>query len=386
MRKFGWLSLMLSAGAMIGCGSDPAPTPTPTVDVPVVTDTAVATDTPPTPTDVRPTDVPRDTAPADAGASRAGAACTMPDPMGGADPACGDGELLCIPTPSTPICTSGCENNPSQTNERTQCGGAGSTCLTQGDGMNARSNCFASCRTAGTTAATGACRAGFVCTGWWFTHMGGTPDATGCFPHCSQNSDCPMGSMCNARTGTCGATGVDMTRLPDGSPCNPRMTAMVPGETQARNIQCRGICFSTSSDAPTQGICGSLMNIRASTMCYDDPENVAARAPQGTDNLAICIWRNCTSNSDCRSPHICRFPEDASDMPISDADPLCDFPTPAQRTGIVGDAGAPADAATDRPATTDAPAADVTPATDAATATDAGAADVSAATDGGSAG
>lgn len=397
MRKFGWLSLMLSVGFAVGCG-DSTGNPTPTDDAPAVTDTPVVTDTQ-TPTDVRDSgpDVRTDTGPVDAGTSRAGAACTMPDPMGGMDPACGDGDLVCVATQSTPICTNVCENNASQAMERAACGGNGSTCLTVGDGATAQSLCAASCRPAGTTAATGACRAGFVCTGWWFTHAMGTPDSTGCYGFCDADSQCGTGMRCNARTGDCGATGVDTTRLPDGAPCNPRTTVMVPGEAQPRNIQCRGICFRTDNDA-THGICGSLMNTRASTMCPDDPDNVAPRAPQGnTDNLAVCIWRGCTSNADCRSPHICRYPEGADMMPITELDPTCDYPTTAQRTGIVGDGGAPTDAATDaptdRPATdvpaTDVPATDV-PATDVGTdsatvPTDAGT-DAATATDGGAAG
>ena len=268
-------------------------------------------------------------------ASRAGAACTMPDPMGGMDPACGT-DLVCIPTGTTPICTAGCEDDPSsQANERAQCGGTGSTCLTQGDAMP-NSICAAACRPAGTTAATGACRSGFVCTGWWYTHAGGTPDTTGCFPFCSQNSDCgagAVGSLCNARTGACGTTGVDTTRLPDGSPCNPTITVMVPGSTTPRNVQCRGICFSTSSMRPTEGTCGSFINLRVATGCPDDPTNITPRVPMGTDNLAICIFRGCSRNSDCRSPHICRYPEDATGMPVTDAPTTCDYPTTAQRTG-----------------------------------------------------
>ena len=138
---------------------------------------------------------------------------------------------------------------------------------------------------------------------------------------------------CNARTGTCGTTGVDTTRLVDGSPCNPTITVSVPGSTTPQNIQCRGICFRAGT--ATQGICGSLINAAVSTTCADDPVNVAPRAPMGTDNLAICIWRNCTRGTDCRAPHICRYPEDAANLPVTDADPLCDYPTSAQPRSIL---------------------------------------------------
>ena len=63
MRKFGWLSLMLSVGFAIGCG-DSTGTPTPTDDASTGNDTPVVTDTQ-TPTDVRDTrnDVTTDTGP-----------------------------------------------------------------------------------------------------------------------------------------------------------------------------------------------------------------------------------------------------------------------------------------------------------------------------------
>ena len=374
MRKFGWLSTLLMSAA-IGCGSDPpVNTPTPDAMTPgddVTMEAAVQEEVG---TDAR-TDVRVDTrADADAAvvvdgpASNAGRPCTMPDPMGGMDPACGD-TLVCIPTGTTPMCTTNCENDASQVTERSSCGGTGSTCLTQGDGDTASSICTASCRPGAMTVATGACRAGQVCTGWWYTHSGARPDATGCFPFCSTNADCGTGAagmVCNARTGSCGMTAVDTTRLPDGSPCNPMMRVTVPGEMTARNIQCRGICFSTSSARPTQGICGSFINTRIATACPDDPDALEPRAPQGADNLAICIFRGCTTNSDCRSPHICRYPEDAMGMPATDNPPTCDYPSTAQPMGIPGDGGMTGDAAVDAApgdaAPADAPRPDAAPA------------------------
>ncbi len=279
--------------------------------------------------------------PADGASSNAGRACTMPDPMGGTDPLCG-ASLQCIPTGTSPICSGTCEDNASQATERAACGGTGSTCLTQGEGAMANSICTAACRPTAMTVATGACRNGFVCTGWWYTRMGGRPDSTGCFPFCSTNADCGAGApgmVCNARTGSCGMNGVDMTRLPDGSPCNPRMTVMVPGSMRPQNVQCRGICFGTSSARPTEGICGSFINTRVATGCPDDPDGINPLAPMGTDNLAICIFRSCTTNADCRSPHVCRYPEDAAGTPATDREPTCDYPTTAQPSGIRGDGG-----------------------------------------------
>lgn len=263
--------------------------------------------------------------------SRAGAACTNPDPMGGVDPACGTGSLVCVDTQSTPICTNVCENNASQTNEQAQCEGAGSTCLTVGDGATAQSLCAAACRP---SSGASACRAGFICTGWWFTHAMGTPDSTGCYGFCTSNAQCTGGMLCNSRTGDCGTTGVVTSRLADGSPCNPTITVTVPGETNPRNVQCRGICFRADSTS-THGICGSMLNQAVSTSCPDDPANVLPRAPTGgTDNLAICLWRNCTRNSNCTSPHICRYPEDSSGTAITTLDRTCDYPTASQSTGV----------------------------------------------------
>ncbi len=333
-------SVFLSGGALEDAGDEPIIDVFSPPDAVVPVDSAIR--------DVRPTDSPVATDRVDAGTvdastSRAGAPCTMPDPMGGADPACGDGGLLCVPTWSLPMCTNFCTNNASQADERSQCGGAGSTCLTSGDGTNARSNCAASCRPSGSTTATGACRAGFICTGWWFTHAAGAPDSTGCYGFCNTDSHCGTGMHCNTHTGECSATGTDMSRLPDGSPCDPNFRVMVPGSDTPQNIQCRGICFRIGTST-TQGICGSMINTRASTMCPDDPDNVIARAPSGgTDNLAVCLWRNCTANANCRAPLICRYPEDASGTPVTDADPVCDYPTTVQRVGIVGDAGTPTD-------------------------------------------
>jgi hypothetical protein len=375
MRKLEWLSTLLVAAA-VGCGSSgggntnppapDAPAPDAEMEASVQPDVSMGTD-------ARADARPDASVSADVPPSNAGRACTMPDPMGGMDPACGD-SLVCLPTGTTPFCSNQCENDASQANERMACGGAGSTCLTQGDPPNANSICTAACRPTAMTVATGACRPGFVCTGWWYTHMGGRPDSPGCFPFCSQNSDCGMGApgpMCNARTGSCGTTGVDMSRLPDGSPCNPMMTVMVPGEMRPRNVQCRGICFATSSANRTQGICGSFINTRVATACPDDPDNIDPRAPMGADNLAICIFRNCTTNADCRSPHVCRYPEDAMGMPVTDAPTLCDYPSMRQPMGIPGDGGTTGDASTDA-----SPPRDATPG-DASTSTDAAPADAS---------
>lgn len=183
----------------------------------------------------------------------AGGPCTQ----GGSE--CGD--LMCQDVGASGFCTGTCTEG---TTEQIQCGGLGSTCLTQGDGTNARSFCTQACTPSARSGATGACRAGTVCTGWWYTHAMGADDP-GCFPFCGANSgSAGTTPVCNVRTGSCAATGVDMTRLPDGLACNPTMTVMVPGETTARNIQCRGVCFGISSTNRTRG---SLRLVLESRRC-----------------------------------------------------------------------------------------------------------------------
>jgi hypothetical protein len=262
------------------------------------------------------------------GLTRAGASCTNATPTGGADPACG--ALVCLTTQSSPMCTGPCTNSASALTERSMCGGGNATCLTQGDGAMANSLCAQAC----TPGASTGCRPGFVCTGWWYTHAGAVPDGPGCFPFCASDAQCPGGRRCNARVGSCGAAGADLTRLADGSPCNPTMTVTVPGEAQPRNVQCRGVCFRVSNTAPTQGICGSFVDLATARACPDDPTNVPLLAPPGADNLALCIFRNCQRNANCAAPLVCRYDEDAAGIPDRAQPPQCQYPTPAQRTGI----------------------------------------------------
>jgi hypothetical protein len=353
MRMKNWICTALFASAAMGCGSDPM-LMTVTPDVPVVLEDMpmVMTDVrqPETGTDAARPDARTDAAvPTDAATSRAGAACTMPDPMGGMDPACGD-ELVCVNSQTTPYCTGECTNNASQAMERTACGGLRSTCLTQGDDPMAFSRCSQSCSPAAMTSLAGACRAGFVCTGWWYTHAGAMPDSPGCFAFCTADTDCGgMGRICNTRTGACGTTGFNAMALPDGSPCNPSIRVTPPGEMTARNVECRGICFRIGTST-MEGICGSFTNTRARMGCFDNTDQAPRQSPTMPDNLGICLWRPCDTNADCRSPHICRYPENAMGMPVMEAQPTCDYPTMAQRMGIPaasGDGGTTTDGSTD---------------------------------------
>ncbi|MFO0605722.1 MAG: hypothetical protein U0324_21245 [Polyangiales bacterium] len=261
-----------------------------------------------------------------------GAVVVAPCAVPGPDPACAKG-LACASTDTTPVCSAACEDRPDQPSERAACGDARSTCLTRGDPPTARSSCATACRPGAAGVAAGGCRAGFVCTGWWFTHAQGRPDAPGCAAFCASDADCGEGApgpICHVRTGVCGRAAVDSSRLPDGSPCDPTATEAVPGEAQPRNVQCRGSCFASSPTDPTRGVCGSIVVRRASPACPDAPD---AMEPAGFDDLGLCLFRLCSHNSDCASPHLCRYPEDGAGTPVTTTTRVCDYPTAAQPTG-----------------------------------------------------
>jgi len=361
---------------MVGCGDD-APTNTPTDAGPA--DTGTVTDR----GNVTPDTGRPDTGTPDAGRTQAGGPCM-------ADEDCGDGELGCLRFLTGPgFCTNTCEQG-SASAERTACGGVGGTCLggvplAGMGGMRLPGACTRTCSPTANTVAAGACPAGQVCTGFWYNNTGGMPDDTGCWAHCAEDSHCAgaqnaMGMAtptCNVRTGQCGTAAVNNALLPDGAPCNPQAAQMT------MMPQCRGICFSLSAMRPTEGLCGSFLNTRTATACPDSPDAVQPRAAPG-DNMAICIFKNCTTNSDCTGRTICIYPEDAMGVPATTNPRTCLFPTTAQPTGVTGggDGGMPTDATTptDAPAPADVPATDTpaptdVPATDAATATDASTAD-----------
>ncbi len=282
--------------------------------------------------DVAP-DVPVDVAP-DVPSTRAGAPCTNPDPMGGVDRASCGAALRCLPTESTPACSLDCFDSASQSVERAMCGGGSSTCLTLGDRPDEESFCALACDPAARPGAPGSCRAGFVCTGWWFTHASGRADAPGCAGFCARDADCPAGLRCNTREGLCGTRLPDPTRLPDGSPCDPTVTELPPGETFRRNTQCRGMCLDAADFSPHQGICGSYLDLAVSSSCPDDPARVLPLTGPDPDNLALCVERSCARNADCRAPLVCRYDEDPSGAPDLSSPTTCLYPTPSQRWGI----------------------------------------------------
>lgn len=271
----------------------------------------------------------------------AGRACTAG--KGEPDLACGAADLLCIDVNTQRICSNRCTNNPAQASEREQCGDALSTCLSLGEGAAAVSLCVAACRPRRTASpAAGGCASGFVCTGYWYAHVGGRPDATGCFPFCEVDANCGPGRRCNPRTGRCSRVGVVMSRQPDGTPCDGDRTTMDPGDEVPRSAQCRGICL-TAASGDARGFCASLVNARVTMACPDDPGRVTPNGPIGSDDLGICVRRACTANIDCVAPLVCRYSEDRG-TPVTSQPPSCQYPTAAQREGIPGDAGTPPDA------------------------------------------
>jgi hypothetical protein len=266
------------------------------------------------------------------GASRAAAMCTS-DTMCGKDLAC-DTDFL------NGFCQAECTDNPSQACEAAQCGGTGATCLSLGDGPDAISFCTAVCNPSARTGMPGSCRAGTVCTGWWYTHETGEPDRTGCEYFCSTNAHCPAGMACNTRTGECGRAPSTTLRA-DGEPCDPSREPDTGPSTQ-----CRGICFAETA-APSEGICGSFINLATTPDCPDSPMIIRPDAPSDengrTDNLAICIYRECNTDADCTLPLRCIAGEGGEPNYCSYG---MGIPAP---DGGVRDGG-PTDATADRPA------------------------------------
>jgi hypothetical protein len=287
------------------------------------------------PDGVTPTpDVVADTRPdTGTGPSPAGNACTD-------DTMCGS--LSCDTSVPGGICTGPCMNNASQANEQMQCGGSGSTCLSIGDDAEAQTLCTKSCRVGPNPA----CRPGFVCTGFWYTHAMNRPDAQGCFPFCSQDSHCEMGQRCNTRTGSCQMAAPNPALIADGLPCR------VPGSGQPS--PCRGICFRIATGNP-MGICGSFVNLATARECPDSPDALVPLPPNGTDNLGLCIFRQCGTDRCCPSGLVCEGMGDTGVCTIDDpmdpnipcspdggTDGGTDASMPAD-SGVPTDSGVPAD-------------------------------------------
>jgi hypothetical protein len=52
-----------------------------------------------------------------------------------------------------------------------------------------------------------------------------------------------------------------------------------------------------------------------------------------TDDIAFCVYRDCTRNADCGATLRCVYPE-RTGTPDRTLPPICSYPTPAQPGGI----------------------------------------------------
>ena len=172
-------------------------------------------------------------------------------------------------------------------------------------------------------------------------HAGGRPDSTGCFPFCSQNSDCGIGRGGHGlqRARAPAARPRSTTRLPDGSPCNPRMTVDGPRLDHAAQRPVPRHLLQHEQMYPPRASAGFVHQHPRGDRLPPTTRRDRPRAPQGTDNLAICIFRSCTSNwtaarrtsplprgRDGHARH--RRPDD-----------LRLYPSTAQPRGVPGDGG-----------------------------------------------
>lgn len=343
MRSREWLSVVLAACMTAACGDTTTNNTTPDAGSNPIDTGSNTPDTGSNPVDTGvDTGTGHDSGPGrDAGPPpdvRAGGAC-----MSDAD--CDDslGQICLRNLIGSGFCTNGnvCTNG-SRSDEEAECGGRGSTCLTflpfnipDGSGL-----CTRACTVNAQSQAAGACREGTACTGFWYRDDMGDGDTPGCFPFCTNDSQC-VGAMagdasvmhCNTRTGYCSSTAVNPSLRADGEPCNPQAAqmTMVP--------QCRGICFSTSSTDRTQGLCGSFINVRQTSMCPDNamqtpivPTDSVTRQP--SDSIGICLRRGCERNTDCTAPTVCTYPQDAMGNVYPNLPASCGYPTTQQPVGI----------------------------------------------------
>lgn len=274
-----------------------------------------------------PRDAARDAgAPTDLPLSTAGNACTS-------DTQC-TGGLTCDTDSPGGSCTNSCTDNPSAANEQAQCGGRGSTCLTfDEDPATAEPYCTRACDPNARTESAGACRTGYMCTGFWFWRASGEPDTPGCIAFCDNDSQCP-GSRCNPRTGFCAADGVVTTRRADGEPCDPARV-----NDNDESLDCRGFCVQ-STDTRAHGVCASEVNLRTTRACPDNPTAIQPLAYYDendmlVDGSGICAWRTCATSNDCTAPLRCIDPGDGDP-------PYCDWPEAG--TEVRADGGAATDA------------------------------------------
>ena len=119
-------------------------------------------------------------------------------------------------------------------------------------------------------------------------------------PHCDRSLDC----VPSVHSAVQNPPGMSTSQV-SAAPHSPSIAQVSP----ARNRQCRGICFQIG-DMPSQGQCGSHIDLTVTPRCPDAPERIAPEAPtddsgERLDNLGECLFKTCGTNADCTAPLTC---------------------------------------------------------------------------------
>jgi hypothetical protein len=249
-------------------------------------------------------------------------------------------DLTCVALAGGRVCTSAttCQQGTTAEEEE-QCGSRFSTCLHVGNTTSGArlSFCTRACVASAASEATGACPASSVCTTNWL-RLGATQTETqaGCSAFCVTDADCAGASgggadlaRCNTRLGQCAAAPSNPALGADGTRCNPM-------SQQAGVPQCRGTCFLLATARPTEGLCGSFVDLGATQQCADDPK-IEPRGIPG-DELGLCLFRACVDNAGCGGGLVCVRPESGGAV-RTDLDPSCGYPTALQPLGIPAGGG-----------------------------------------------
>jgi hypothetical protein len=68
--------------------------------------------------------------------------------------------------------------------------------------------------------------------------------------------------------------------------------------------------------------------------CPDDPSVILPDTGPDPDNFAVCLYRLCRANADCRSPLVCRYQEGPDGRPDMRGPTWCLYPTATQPGGL----------------------------------------------------
>ncbi len=138
----------------------------------------------------------------------------------------------------------------------------------------------------------------------------------------------------------CTSTPFDPALRADGFPCDPADVE------RTRVNPCRGICFPINPVRPTEGLCGSLIDVRTATERCPDGAGFEPRTAAG-DHLGVCVFRDCERNDQCAPGLVCVHPESSATGVLTDLPRMCSYPTTRQPLGTAGDGGTPRDAGMD---------------------------------------